>query len=149
VVVVEEAGTTARGGLWRSEVGEVEEIMDELVMAFGGRFESETIGAVVENPVSWKSSFPGPNPVRFRLRSRKAAKHMSAMSATPPPTAPPIMALVGALLREEVFLFHDLVLCSGFGRNRVMLTLCSSLKNLVSNSENCLVSNSKKRPAVK
>jgi hypothetical protein len=49
VVVVEEAGTTARGGLWRSEVGEVEEIMDELVMAFGGRFESETIGAVAEN----------------------------------------------------------------------------------------------------
>ena len=87
--------------------------MDKVGMEFGGRFESETIGAVVENSVSWKSSFPGPNSVRFRLRSRKATKHMSAMSATPPPTAPPMMALVGALLLE-VFLFDNLLLCSGF-----------------------------------
>jgi len=40
--------------------------MDEVVMAFGGRFESETVGGIVENPVSGKSSFPGPLPVRFR-----------------------------------------------------------------------------------
>lgn len=127
--------------------------MDEVVMAFGDRFEFETIGAVVENLVSWKSSLPRSLPVRFRLRSRKTAKHMSAISITPPPTAPPIMALVGALLLEEVFLSHDLLLCLGFGGNKVMLTLCShsknlvsDLKNLVSNSENCLVSNSKKWP---
>jgi len=79
--------------------------MDEADMVFGGWFETEMIGAVVESPVSGKSSLPGPEPVRFRLRSRKATKHVSAMSATAPPTAPPMMALVGAL--EEVFLFHD------------------------------------------
>jgi len=118
--------------------------MDEVAMAFGGRFEFGTIGAVVENPVSGKSSFPGPLPVRFRLRSRKATKHVSAMSATPPPTAPPMIALFGVL--EEVFLFHNLLLCSGFSGNGVILTLCLHSKNSVSNSENFLVSNSKKCP---
>ena len=91
------------------EVGGVEETMHVVAMAFGGWFEFKTVGAVVENPVLGNCSFPGPDPVRFRLRcSRKATKHMSAMSATPPPTAPPMMALVGTL--EEVFLFHDLLL---------------------------------------
>jgi len=126
------------------EVGEVEETMDGAVMAFGGRFESETVGAVVENPVSGESLLPGLSPVLLRLRSRKVTKHMSAMSATPPPTAPPMMALVEAL--EEVFLFHYLLLCSEFGSNRVILTLFSNSKNLVSNSEKRLVSNSKKCP---
>ena len=95
-----------------SEVGEVEEITDEVVMAFGSRFESETAVVVVENPVSAGRSFPSiPKSACFRLRlerSKKATKHMSAMSTTPPPTAPPMMALVEAL--EDVFLFHDLLL---------------------------------------
>ena len=88
-----------------SEIGEVEETMDE---AFGSRSESGTAVAVVVKGRSFPSVLV---PACFRLRlqhSKKATIDMSAMSVTPPPTAPPMMALVGAL--DEVFLFHDLLL---------------------------------------
>jgi hypothetical protein len=124
--------------------------MDEVFMAFGNRFEPEAVGTVVEISISGKSTFfSARNLVCFRLRLRcirKATKPMNAMSATPPPTAPPIMALV-EVLEEEVFLFHGLVLCPGFqvGGNKVVLTSCSNLKNL----DKLLVLKAEERPLLK